>query len=56
MSEGSVLSSVYKKCENVEVEYLADCIRVVSVMDQKTAGQLKSFIPLYDVVFGKEED
>ena len=55
ISDGGVLSSVYKLCENVEVEYTNELINIVAVADAKSAGQLKRFIVGYDSVFGNGE-
>ena len=55
LSDGKVVSSVYKICEDVNVEYLADHIEVTAVADAKGAGQLKSYIEDYDALFPVSE-
>lgn len=55
LSDGAVLSSVYKSCENVSVEYLPDSIEVTALADAKSAGQLRRYIENYEALFGKAE-
>ena len=56
LSDGKVVSSVYKICEDVSVEYFTDHIEINAVADAKGAGQLKSYIEDYDVLFPASED
>lgn len=55
IAEGNVLSSVYKLCENVEIEYTDEDIKVKATSDVKSAGQLKRYIAGYESVFGNGE-
>ena len=55
VSDGGVLSTVYKLCENVETEYTDEFINISAVADSKSAGQLKRYVVDYDSVFGNGE-
>lgn len=50
-AESSVLSTVYKICENVSVEYNENGMTVKALADPKSAGQLKRYVSGYDELF-----
>ncbi len=50
-AESGVLSTVYKICENVSVEYNENGMTVKALADSKSAGQLKRYVTGYDEMF-----
>lgn len=50
-AESGVLSTVYKICENVSVEYNENGMTVKALADSKSAGQLKRYVAGYDEMF-----
>lgn len=55
-SKGGVVNTVYRICENVQVDYTAEGTVITAVCDAKAAGQLSEFIKDYDALFPKRED
>ncbi len=55
LSESAVVSTVYRCCEDVEVDYKDDCIKITAIADAKSAGQLKKYIDDFELLFPKEE-
>lgn len=54
-SESAVVSTIYRICEDVKVEYSDDGTIVTALADAKSAGQLREYIVGYDELFAKEE-
>lgn len=50
-SQSGVVSTVYRICEDVEVDYANDVIKITATADRKSTGQLKKYVVDYDSVF-----
>ena len=55
LSESGIVATVYKICEDVEVEYTDDGVKASALVDEKSAGRLKKYIVDYDAIFINEE-
>lgn len=55
LAESAVVAIVYRCCEDVEVDYTDESIKITATADEKSAGQLKKYIDDYDFLFGTEE-
>ncbi len=55
-SDGGAVNTVYRICENVQVDYTAEGTSITALCDAKAAGQLSKYIKDYDVLFPKRED
>ncbi len=55
-SDGGAVNTVYRICENVEVDYTAEGTAITALCDAKAAGQLSKYIKDYDKLFPRVED
>jgi len=55
-SDGGAVNTVYRICENVEVDYTAEGTVITALCDAKAAGQLSKYIKGYDKLFPRIED
>lgn len=55
-SDAGAVNTVYRLCENVEVEYTGEGTLISALCDAKAAGQLSRYIKDYNSLFPKTED